>query len=736
MGNYTVHPFRHYVLRTPLLSLAFYSDLMDNYSSENLFLHLENDYVREAIRLASPELIVALDNEKLSSSRVSEKKRNALELTFLKYLIRMSSRCTPFGLFAGCIVGELTSETNILLESPEKHSRHTQFDMQFWIVLLQNFAKKEDISPHLKYHPNNSIYKLGDFYRYVEYKYIKTKREHTISALRKSELLELLLNKSKSGATISEMVLLLADDDSETEEATAYINQLIDFQFLTSEFDVALTGKEDWIRVFKILNNIPASISILELLQKMKKYLSELDHNLIPSERKYKEILDEIQKLGIEYDNKYLFQTDLNLTAASNTVNNSVAKKALQGIRFLNGIQKKKQSENQRQFIKAFEKRYESREIPLTTALDTETGIGYLQNQEMNDSHDLLERFSIKNKISHETNQNWTSADFILENKLQETILSGKSVLSLSEKDFPDYDDNWDNVPVTFSVILECYKKNGNEFIAIESSGNVSAAKLLGRFCNGNALIENLTAEIIEKEKTWHSDKILAEVVHVPESRTGNILRRPVLREYEIPYLSNSGVPHKYQIRLSDLMISIKNDAIVLRSKKYKKEIIPCLSNAHNYSYKSLPVYHFLSELQSQNLKPVYNFSWGILTAHYSNFPRVVYKDIILSKAQWKVIKTELAPFYVQNSISLFTEFTVWRKKRNIPEFVNLVNFDNKLLINLEKEIGMQLFLKSASNQSSIILEEFLFTEESVAKNKRDEHFSNQIILSFYKQKA
>ncbi len=736
MGNYTIHAFPHYVLRTPLFSLTFYSDLMASYSYQNLFLKLENDYVREAIRLASPELLTALDRWKFDPYSLSEKKTNALELSFLKYLTRMSSRCTPFGLFAGCAVGEISSETNILLESPKKHSRHTQFDTQFWIALLQNFAKKEDIAPHLKYYPNNSIYKLGDFYRYVEYKYINTKREHTISALRRSELLELLLNKSKSGITINEMVSLLADDDSETEDAREYINQLIDFQFLTSELDGLLTAKEDWERVFKIIKRIPASNSILELLQKIKKKLLELDHNLIPSEKKYKEILDEIQKLEIEYESKYLFQTDLNVATTFNTINNTLSKKTLQGIHFLNGIQKKTQSENQLQFIKAFEKRYETREMPLTKVLDTETGIGYLQNQDMNDNHDLLEGLFTKNKVSDEAKQTWTTVDFILEKKLQETNLSCNTALYLSEKDFPDYDANWDNVPATFSVIVECFKKNSSEFIAIESSGNVSAAKLLGRFCNGNTLIEKLTAEIIEKENSYHLDKILAEIVHIPESRTGNILRRPVLRKYEIPYLSNSGVSEKYQIGLEDLMISVKNGTIVLRSKKYKKEIIPCLSNAHNYAYKSLPIYHFLSELQSQNLKPVYNFSWGVLMTHYNYFPRVVYKDIILSKAQWKVIKAELIPFYSQNSTSLFTEFTTWRKKRNIPEFINLVNFDNKLLIDLEKEIGIQLFLKSVSNQSSIILEEFLFTEESIVKNEKEEHFSNQIILSFYKQKA
>ena len=188
---------------------------------------------------------------------------------------------------------------------------------------------------------------------------------------------------------------------------------------------------------------------------------------------------------------------------------------------------------------------------------------------------------------------------------------------------------------------------------AIESSGDVSAAKLLGRFCNGNEAIHNLTNEIVKKEAAYHSDKILAEIVHVPESRTGNILRRPILREYEIAYLSNSGVTQDYTIDLNDLMISIKNNKIILRSKKHNKEVIPCLSNAHNYSNKSLPIYHFLCDLQSQDVKPIYSFSWGVLESHYDYFPRVDYKDVILSKAKWIVSKNEIENFLKRNEYSI-----------------------------------------------------------------------------------
>jgi hypothetical protein len=736
MGNYKISPFQHYVLRTPLFPIAFYKNIVANYSVENLLLQLENEYVREAIYLASPELLTALDKWKLNPSSISDKKKLALELSFLKYLSRISARCTPFGIFAGCTIGGIAPETDIILEAPEMHSRHTQFDMQFWVALLQDFTKQKEVIPHLKYYPNNSIYELGDFYRYVEYKYTKTKREHSISAFRKSDLLDLLLIQTKSGLTVPEMVSLLIEDDSETEKALEYINQLISFQFLVSELDATVTGNNDLERVSVMLHKIPILNSEYKTLKKIKEQFATLDSNLIPSQKEYDEIQKEIQKFGVEYDDKYLFQTDLNTTTIANKLSKTLSKKALQAIRFLNGIKELKQSKNQVQFIKSFTKRYESREMTLTTVLDTETGIGYVQDQEMNDTHDLLERFPFKKKIPKGKNQNWTDFDYILETKLQEHFVKNNTILRLSEKDFPEFDDNWNNSPPTFSVMIECLKNDGHELIAIESSGNISAAKLLGRFCNGNKAIHNLTSDIIQKETSYHSDKILAEITHIPESRTGNILRRPTLRNFEIPYLSNSGVSAEHQIGLDDLMVSIKNNTIVLRSKKHNKEIIPCLSNAHNYSNKSLPIYHFLADLQSQNVKPIYSFSWGILVTHYSYFPRVVYKDIILCKAKWSITQKEIESFYAQSSSSLLEIFTAWRTKRNIPRLVNWVHFDNTLLIDFEKEIGIQLFLKSVQNHSTINLEEFLFTEESVVKDKNGENFTNQIILSFYKEQA
>ena len=236
--------------------------------------------------------------------------------------------------------------------------------------------------------------------------------------------------------------------------------------------------------------------------------------------------------------------------------------------------------------------------------------------------------------------------DYILQKKLHESNLNESLHISISENDFPCFELDDTSIPATFSAMIELIKNDNQEQIILDTSGGMSAAKLLGRFCNINESILNLTNEIIEKEKEYYNDKILAEVVHIPEDRTGNILRRPILREYEIPYLSNSDVNFDFKIDINDLMVSIQNNKIILRSRKLNKEIIPCLSNAHNYGKNSLPIYHFLSDLQSQGNKPIYNFSCGVLETHYSFFPRVYYKEVIIAKAKWIVNLDEIKEFY------------------------------------------------------------------------------------------
>ena len=727
--------FSQYILRTPAFPIQNYLNLLENYAEESLLVQYERPYVQEAISIASPELKKALDQWLANPLALNPEKRQGLALSFLKYMARMSARCTPFGLFAGCSVGTWAQETNIVLGQAEQHTRFTQFDMHFWVAMLQELAQRKDVINAFVYYPNSSIYSLGDFYRYVEYKYVKTKREHSISALRKTEVLDLVWQEAQKGITVHQIVNLLIDDETDREEALEFVYQLVDFQFLVSELDATVTGSDEWTRVLTILDQIPALAKETQLLRKMKAECSLLDQEIVPEAENYVRLQSLIEQSKVPFEPKFLFQTDLNCTTNTNTLDQNIPKKVLKALRFLNGIQKKSSFANQANFAKSFTQRYESREMPLVTVLDTETGIGYLQNANMNDTHDLLEAFSFhSNSATDELiQQSWSSTDFILQKKLQAYSQKRETVISLTEQDFPDFKSSWEDAPATFSVMVEVGQKEDSEWIAIESSGGISAAKLLGRFCNGHEEIHAVTKEIVSKEQNFHHDKILAEIVHIPESRTGNILRRPVLREYEIAYLSGSGVGRDHTIDLNDLMVSVQGSKIVLRSKKHNKAVIPCLSNAHNYGSRALPIYQFLCDLQAQGVKPIYNFSWGVLESHYNYFPRVMYKEVILAKAKWFVDQTETAKFAKLEGTALIAAFSLWRQERGMPQYVNWVQSDNTLLLDFEKAICITMFLKSVVKLSTVVLEEFLFDSNSVVVDDKKEQYANQVIVSYFR---
>ena len=735
MSQNKINSFSSFILRTPAFPLSVYRKLLANYRFEELLLVCKDEYFKEALAIASPDLVEALNKYSSDPKGFSIDKKESLEISLLKYLGRICSRCTPFGLFAGCSVGSFNNETNIALATKEHFIRVTQFDMQFWSSLLHDLFKRNDVKPFLTYFQNSSLYSISEFYRYVEYKYVNKKREYAINAIRKSDYLEMLLEEVRKGLTIDRMVELLVSDTSENEDALEFINELIDSQILVSNLESTITGFDELQRVLDIINEIPTLKKESQIVEKIKNQLILLDETICPVNNVISEIKKLINELGVTYEDKYLFQIDMNTSTMANTINYSVSKKVKQTITFLNSINKSQSSINQSNFIKSYEKRYESREMPLAQVLDSELGIGYLSN-EMKDTNPILDKFSFLKKESENNIETWTNYDYILQKKLHESTLNKSLHISISENDFPSFELDETAIPATFSAMIELIKNDNQEQIILDTSGGMSAAKLLGRFCNINESILDLTNEIIEKEKEYYNDKILAEVVHIPEARTGNILRRPILREYEIPYLSNSDVNSDFKIDINDLMVSIQNNKIILRSRKLNKEIIPCLSNAHNYGKNSLPIYHFLCDLQSQGNKPIYNFSWGILETHYSFFPRVYYKEVIIAKAKWIVNLDEIKEFYTLNDYSLLNEFSVWKNKRNLPRYVNQVQYDNTLLLDLEREIGIKLFLKSVKTINRIILEEFLFTEDCIVKNTIDEGFTNQIIVSFYNEKV
>jgi hypothetical protein len=217
----------------------------------------------------------------------------------------------------------------------------------------------------------------------------------------------------------------------------------------------------------------------------------------------------------------------------------------------------------------------------------------------------------------------------------------------------------------------------------------------------------------------------------------GNILLRPVLRDHEIPYLGKPAVPPEFRLKLTDFLVSVEHNRIVLRSRTLNKEIIPRLTSAHNYSLRALPIYHFLCDLQTQNMRGGAGFRWGSLADEYDFLPRVVYKNIILAPATWNIQKKDMGHLLRLNDQDdkLIAAAAEWREANRIPAYVDLADGDNKLLINLENLLCLKTLFSVIKSRPGFQLTEFLFDPASALVKGSEGVFTNEFIVSFYRSK-
>jgi hypothetical protein len=609
--------------------------------------------------------------------------------------------------------------------------------MNYLCALSIDLVQIPEIKNQIKFYPNTSIYKSGDTFRYVEYTYIKGKRNHFIVGIDNSDYLQKVLQLAKNGALRKELIAILIDDEISFIEAEEFVDELIDCQVLVSELEPSVTGDEFLNQMITTLQSFVGIESILKLLLEIKEDIQNISMQAVGiSVQNYDKIITKLSEINTKFDIKYLFQTDLVNSFSSLQINKNVSDEILKAIEVLSRLTPFQTNENLNRFKEEFYERYEEREVSLSQVLDVESGIGYLQTNNGEDISPLIDDLLLPEpKQSVDIKVKWSAVQQFLLKKYTEAIASNLDVIEIFDHEIKDFPMDWSKHPSTLSAMVEIVDNTNDPLLYLNSTGGSSAANLLGRFCHSDKELWSYVDTICSKEQEINKSEILAEIVHLPEARTGNILLRPQLRNYEIPFLARSSVKADRQILLEDIYVSVPlGKRIVLRSKSRNKEILPRLTTAHNYSNNALPIYQFLCDLQTQDLQRGMMFHWGILANEYHFLPRVKYKNIILSKAMWNIKKTDFEP--VAKSVSevdILAEMKLFKEKFKLPNKLVLVDGDNELLLNLSNLLCIQVLISLVKKRNDFQLKEFLFESENCLVKRENENFTNQVVFSFYK---
>lgn len=679
--------------------------------------------IREAIFLASP--VLDREIQKYLDGRISsEKETNRIKNSFIKYYTRFCSRCTPFGTFATCSYGEIKGQTSRIIKYGIK--RHIQFDTFFLSELVRFISSNPEMHKQMLYYANSSIYTIGDKFRYIECKSMGPIYFHHITSVAKNRYLREILEKAGNGIKYREIVDILTKRNIDINDAVEYVNNLISSQLLQGELELSLKESDILDQIYKFLHekdiNHPDLQAVKTFIAKAKKTFELVSVENDPSKivNYYKGIMKEASLLPIPYNEKLIVKVDSEIKKPySAIIDEGTIQELKEVVSFCCRISSLRPDGRLNNFSNAFYERYEGQEIPLLEVLDPDIGIGYPPKHGLADTQRLLSFLNLPNK--HIDNK-YATIDIHLLKQLLDAERHGRKEIFLDQKECNNSSDTR-NFPDVVLCKFNLMKGQATNLI-VEPQFSTSATTAIGRFGYINKDTENFIKEVAIKEQKYKKNAVYAEIKHIPSTHMGNINNTTHIWDYEILFLTGSIISNECKLPVSDLMLSYKNGGLVLRSKKLNKQIIPILSNAHNYRYNTQPIYQFLADIQYQHKSSGFCFNWGELQNIFDFFPRVRYKNCILSLSTWILRKYEVTEICKNGNVEII------RKQHNIPRYVYLVDGEKTLLVDFDSENSLKAFISIIKNKQEIILKETLFD----IREQTDFPVINECFVPLYKE--
>jgi len=377
---------------------------------------------------------------------------------------------------------------------------------------------------------------------------------------------------------------------------------------------------------------------------------------------------------------------------------------------------------NLQMFRQEFSKKFDLKAIPLSIALDPETGIGYGDMAQCPHEPALNAAFAnLGNKKDIAAPSfNYTAQYRFLLNSL---IKDG----TIRLETYTGKDANPAKLPNTLSVMFHYWQSKP----VLQTAGGCTANSLLGRFTLGCKKAENLTKQIVGIEENANPDILFFDIAYQAEKRVDNVNRRKQVYNYELPILtwSCSGAA----LSLNEILVLVRDSEIILWSKQYNKRIVPRFATAYNYNRSDLAVYRFLCDLQHQHIKSDLTFNLQQFFPGLDHYPRVTYKNIIVSAAMWRVDQNALTSNNKEKDLIALQN---WLRSNHIDTHFKCGNSDQTLCFDPQNMQDMKAFLTycAQNNNKDIYIQEALIDETSIIKDEQGKKYLPQYIAGYFHQ--
>ncbi|CAJ1315261.1 hypothetical protein AASFL403_08595 [Paenibacillus nuruki] len=662
-----VHMTDSYFIRRPVLSFLNLKKLY-NLDSKQLEEHvlelLKDDIYMERILIASPELYKELKKINSEDKNIN---KNIIEKC-LKYLIRMSSRSMPFGLFSG--VSSLSFEHSHINPLSFKKVR---VSIEWLNVVSKLIESNTTTSSNIQLEKNSLTREIEQ--NLIIDRLVNKQLKRT--EIKVNKFISALINFIEKPKSINEILIHLSDGSDRQK------NKILDLLQLLLSHDILISNirpgsiaiKKDMLQalISKCNENEFLYYELKEIAELIQKYENT---DLGKGSSLYHDV---VGKMSLICSHKRYIVVDLFLDNKLSVLSKDIGEKVLKDTEFLSFHLYSYQHNWQQYFEKFIEKYGYYNELPLMDLLDPDYGLGRIDfNKQTTKSTMLLERYMLS--------------------KIQQANIENKDIIELTEIDKTNF-QNMNRDPVNFKLKADYDIKFGiieeageQKIILDEQNFSLRKGSFTGRF------EPDYEYTCIEQSNQTY---IQAELNIVPDNYADiGITYNAPSYQINITSTSQTGTEER-NINVKDLYVGANPSGLYIKSLKLNKEIIPVTTHLLQYiNFNENPVLLFLAEFSNYKYSMPRNLTFpSLYTLNY--IPRIEYKNIIISPKRWNILWEDMNS-YIQNKNCTAIEFLEWFIEfYQIDDIVHILDGDKRLPVYVKTDLGLSFLLAKLKKLSS-----------------------------------
>jgi thiopeptide-type bacteriocin biosynthesis protein len=723
--HYEAAPF--FMVRAPLLPVEYASSLPGKTSPADLHsLVLGESAIRTALAVGGGQILDALSGQSWPRREADGER---LVRKVRRFLIRMATRSTPYGLFAGVGMGSWAPRTDLAIDHvPRPVTARIAMD---W---LQGFLMPLQADPRIRrwaiLRANTTVLRRGD--RFVLPEPLPGGRHDrgTEVSIRATRPVQHVLRAARHPLLYRDLVesVLEVVDGATPEMAERLIDDMCELTFLVvTDLRPALTGTSAIDRTADLLGGSPDTADAAKALRHLE--LAGIAWSRGGG------MSDADGYLGIEAQARRAgpglagpaFHVDSALPLTGRGVSGVVAEEAVRAAELLLRI-----SPNPRglphvsRYRQRFAARYgPDRLVPLLEMLDPEVGLGPMGS---------AGRGAVDASLSPQRAQVLLDvACRALRERVRSVDLTADLVsrLETSVLDPATLPSSLDLYALVCARTAEDVDAGDFELVVGPNVGATAAARNLGRFMyllepDAYASVER----VVRAEESANPEAVWAEVLYEPrKGRLANVMVRPSFREYQIVVGATPDLPDKHLIHPDELLVGVRRGRFFVHWPEVGKDVVATAGHMVN-SAQAPEAARFLLEAGRDEGPQLSAFDWGPARG-FPFLPRVQAGRVVLRPAQWRLSAGVLGGGSRRSAQN--ADLAKWLRDWDVPRHVHLSQGDVRLQLDLEDEEQQAELLAELNRPGSaapVVLQEVLPAPEDNWTPGPGGHFVAELVVS------